>query len=787
MLLNNKQGLPQTICTAIATLEEGAALLADARIAHAAVMMDALPPQLGVSFEYVASIRELQRNIAQFDAVIADGSSFAAAAKYIASLRAKQPKQAESPISTDSVPQTFAPDPDADVPEPETPPEIGTLSPIRNHPALILMLDDLKTVPSLIDLPGAQPDAIIAAPALGESTPKQVLDAYARVIAVSADTLYAKAALPAALSGTVSDTHMLAVDSYAGRNAHPHMAAKLLLSRGREGGLLFCSGNALAHFCGITPGDAMYALMPALASKLDESAPKASPLPARPIETLTLADIPLIAREALRKAYPMQKALSEQELTTALRTLYGFRSGKIAAEELVAMQEDFFRSGRTLPVSFRLRQLKLLDNWIETHEAEIESALLQDLGKCAFEAFETEIMLVRSELKSIRRHLPLWMAERRGLASVVHFPATTRKVRNPHGRVLIMSPWNYPFLLTMDPLIGAIAGGNCVVLKPSAYAPATSRLFADMVHDLFDPAYVAVVEGGRAENQSLLEQKFDHIFFTGSVNVGKHVMKCAAEHLTPVTLELGGKSPCIVDETADIALAAKRIAWGKFVNAGQTCVAPDYVLCHPSVADEFLMEVERSIRELYGSDPVSNGELCRIVNEKHFDRLSGLIDSGDIAIGGDRSSELLKIEPTVLKNVSWDDPVMQEEIFGPIMPVMTWDGDFDDILTQIENRARPLAAYLFTSSKARKKAFLQRLRFGGGCINDVLCHLATESLPFGGVGESGMGAYHGRYSFDTFTHEKGVLVKSNRIDLPVRYAPYKNRLRLLRFLSRILP
>ena len=263
-------------------------------------------------------------------------------------------------------------------------------------------------------------------------------------------------------------------------------------------------------------------------------------------------------------------------------------------------------------------------------------------------------------------------------------------------------------------------------------------------------------------------------------------MQSAAEHLTPVTLELGGKSPCIVDETADIALAARRVAWGKFVNAGQTCVAPDYVLCHPSVADEFIMEVERSIRALYGSDPVDNGELCRIVNERHFDRLAKLIEDSDTAIGGYHDRSVLKIEPTIVKNVRWDDAVMQEEIFGPILPVMTWDGDFADVLDQIESRPRPLAAYLFTTSKERKRQFLRQLRFGGGCINDVLCHLAT-ALPFGGVGESGMGAYHGRYSFNTFTHEKGVLVKSNRIDVPVRYAPYGSKLRLLRTLSKYLP
>ncbi len=785
MKLNRKPDCPQDCCAVINAIEEAAGLLADAGLRSAAVMMDALPPQLGLEMEYVGSVGALRKMDGRFDVVVADGGSIADAARFMASLRAKLAKASGEPIATDRVPQTFAPDPDASVEEAPQPDDLPKQ--IRNKPALLLVLDDLDDVPSLIDLPGAQPDLIVAAPALHSESPEKVQEALARVMAVSADTLYAADQLPQNLAGMVSGAHSQAADLYVGEERSPVLAAELLLKRGREGGLIAGMGKAMATYCGISDGAAMYAVMPALAPKLGDLAQQDSTLPATPVATLTLADIPLIVHQARKKAYPMKKELPEEELILAMRSLYPARGGQIPIDELVAIQEEFYKSGRTLPVSFRLRQLKLLEKWIDTHEAEIESALLQDLGKCAFEAFETEIMLVRSELKKMRRHLPLWQAGSIGLAPVVHFPATVRKVRNPYGRVLIMSPWNYPFLLTMDPLIGAIAGGNCVVLKPSAYAPATSRLFADMAHDLFDPAFVGVVEGGRAENQSLLEKKFDHIFFTGSVSVGKHVMKCAAEHLTPVTLELGGKSPCIIDETADIPLAARRVTWGKFVNAGQTCVAPDYVLCHPSVADEFIMEVERNIRELYGSDPIGNGELCRIVNERHFDRLSNLIAGGEVAIGGDCSREVLKIEPTVLRNVTWEDPVMQEEIFGPIMPVVVWDGDFSDILTQIENRPRPLAAYLFTTSSARKKQFMQQLRFGGGCINDVLCHLATGSLPFGGVGESGMGAYHGRYSFNTFTHEKGVLVKSNRIDIPVRYAPYKGKLRLLRLLSRYLP
>ena len=776
-----KKGLdaPRTYNTTIVSVMEAEELLRAAGVVDAAVIGVVAAPQIVMATDHVEHMRELQSVSGHKGAIMSDGANAAAASKLVASLREKaaraaaRAKMKQAKASAQEQPGVEV------IFDPEAPNDAAAAAGTQERPVFVLLLDDLDTVPSLVDLPGAQPDIIIALQPLTEQSAAKVQEALMRVVAVSIDTLCAKSPVPG-VTGMAAGANQAAVEALQADECAPLDAAELLLARGMEGGMIFTVGHAIAARCGLKPGKAMVSAAPAFAPALGRDLAGSD---VTPIDELRLCDIPPISAEVARKAYPMRMEMKQPSIAKVLRHLYAYRDEPSPVEELVAQQEKFFRSGRTLPVEFRRRQLSLLLEWIDTHEAEIESALLNDLGKCAFEAFETEIMLVRDEIKTMRRHLPCWQAGRFGIAPIVHFPATTRRVRNPHGRVLIMSPWNYPFLLTMDPLVGAIAGGNCAVVKPSAYAPATSRLIADMAHDLFDPDYIAVVEGGREQNQSLLKQKFDHIFFTGSVNVGKLVMQSAAEHLTPVTLELGGKSPCIVDETADIPLAAKRITWGKFINAGQTCVAPDYVLIHPSVADEFIMEVEKNIRELYGSEPLDNGELCRIVNERHFDRLNGLIEGMDVAIGGASDRSMLKIEPTVLRNVSFDDAVMQEEIFGPILPIVTWDGGFDSVIDQIESRPRPLAAYLFTTSKENKRAFLQQLRFGGGCINDVLCHLATK-LPFGGVGESGMGAYHGRYSFNTFTHEKGVLVKSNRIDINVRYAPYAGKLKLLRKLSR---
>lgn len=477
------------------------------------------------------------------------------------------------------------------------------------------------------------------------------------------------------------------------------------------------------------------------------------------------------------------KRLSAQELAQALGALKQQETELPAMEALCRRQQEFFETGKTLPLDFRFQQLDALKRWITGHEEAIQEALFADLGKSAFEAYETEILTAREELHYLRTHLSALAATAWYRAPLMHWPSRCFTVQEPYGRALIMAPWNYPFLLSVEPLMGAIAAGNCVVLKPSAYAPATSRLLREMAESLFDPEYVAVVEGGREENQALLEQKFDCIFFTGSVAVGKVVMAAASRFLTPVTLELGGKSPCIVDETADIALAARRIAWGKFLNAGQTCVAPDYVLCHESVQEKLVKELRRQIRLMWGKEPLRSPELPRIVNRRHFERLCGYLTQGTVEAGGDTNPETLQIAPTVLSRLSWEAPVMQEEIFGPILPVVAY-GDFDSMLAQLRRRPKPLAGYLFTRSQAHEDAFLRRFSCGGGCINDVISHLVTTCLPFGGVGESGMGSYHGRKTFEAFSHTKPMLKKSLRVDVSVRYPPYKKKIKWLRRLSK---
>ena len=335
-----------------------------------------------------------------------------------------------------------------------------------------------------------------------------------------------------------------------------------------------------------------------------------------------------------------------------------------------------------------------------------------------------------------------------------------------------MSPWNYPFLLSLDPLIDAIAAGNTVILKPSAYSPNTSKLIEKMIRECFSPEMVAVVTGGRAENTSLLEEHFDYIFFTGSQNVGREVMKKSSAHLTPVTLELGGKSPCIVDESADLKLAARRIVFGKYLNCGQTCVAPDYICCHNSVKDAFLAEVKKQISLQFGEQPLSNSNYGKIINEKHFHRISGLIDHDKVIFGGHNDCNTLRIEPTVMDHVTYEDKVMQEEIFGPVMPVLTYNS-LDELIGKINSMPHPLALYFFTRDKMAARKVTSQCQFGGGCINDTIIHLATSEMPFGGFGESGMGGYHGREGFRTFSHYKSIVDKKTWLDLPMRYQPYK--------------
>ena len=444
-------------------------------------------------------------------------------------------------------------------------------------------------------------------------------------------------------------------------------------------------------------------------------------------------------------------------------------------QEIVERQRRFFRTGATLPVSFRLAMLKKLRDAVDRYEEEIGAALAADLGKSGYESFMCETGLVQGEISWMLRHTGRLAKEHTVPTPLGQFAARSFRKFSPYGNVLIMSPWNYPLLLTLDPLADAIAAGNTAVVKPSAYAPATSALLAKMVGELFPPEYVAVVTGGREENAALLEEKFDFIFFTGSQSVGREVLRHAAEHLTPTALELGGKSPCIVDETAKLALAARRIVFGKYLNCGQTCVAPDYILCHRDVKDRLVELICKEVRRQYGEDPLQNPDYGRIVNEKHFNRLLGLIDPAKTVLGGQSSPDTLQIAPTVLDGVTESDPVMGEEIFGPILPVLTFDR-FEELYDRLSGGPKPLALYLFSQNRPRIKEAAARFQFGGGCVNDVVIHLATSAMGFGGVGESGMGAYHGRAGFEAFSHCKSVVDKKTWMDLPMRYQPYRKKL-----------
>ena len=439
---------------------------------------------------------------------------------------------------------------------------------------------------------------------------------------------------------------------------------------------------------------------------------------------------------------------------------------------LVTRQRKYFQTGATLPVSVRITALRGLYTAIVKYENEIHDALKKDLGKSGFESYMCETGLVLEEISYMLKHIRRFAGEKRVRTPLAQFHSRSFKKPSPYGVTLIMSPWNYPFMLTLSPLVDALAAGNTAVVKPSAYSPNTSEILRKILSQCFAPQYVAVVTGGRAENTCLLREHFDYIFFTGSQTVGKEVMRNAAEYLTPVTLELGGKSPCIVDQTADIRLAARRIVFGKYLNCGQTCVAPDYIYCHRSVKDSLVKEIQRQIQLQYGEEPLHNPDYGKIINEKHFDRILGLIEEKKIVHGGNSDRDTLRIEPTVLDNVTFADPVMQEEIFGPLMPVLVFDS-LDEAIAGINAMPHPLALYFFTSDKAAAKDVTSRCGFGGGCINDTIIHLATTEMGFGGFGESGMGAYHGKTGFDTFSHYKSIVDKKTWIDLPMRYQPYR--------------
>ena len=439
--------------------------------------------------------------------------------------------------------------------------------------------------------------------------------------------------------------------------------------------------------------------------------------------------------------------------------------------EVVANCRAHFDTGATIPVEARLEALRKLEASIVAHGDQINAALREDLGKSATESYMCEVGLTLAELRYQIRHVRRWARRHMKPTGLANFHATSFTVAEPYGVALVMSPWNYPFMLTMEPLAGAIAAGNTCVVKPSAYSPATSSIMRKIVSDALPAGLATVVEGGRAENAALLDQTFDYIFFTGGVTVGKLVMQKAAEHLTPVTLELGGKSPCIVAADANLKVAAARIVFGKYLNCGQTCVAPDYILADEQVHDAFLAEVKKQVAKMLGEHPLENPNWGKIVNRKHFDRLMGLIDPAKVVLGGGSKADALQIEPTVMDGVTADDAVMGEEIFGPIMPIITY-ATVDEAEAFIRARPKPLALYLFTKSRQLEDRFLHHVPFGGGCVNDTVLHLATSAMGFGGVGASGMGSYHGKYSFDTFSHEKSILKKYNWIDMPMRYQPY---------------
>lgn len=449
-------------------------------------------------------------------------------------------------------------------------------------------------------------------------------------------------------------------------------------------------------------------------------------------------------------------------------------------QSILKRQREYFAAGHTLSYEARRAALTRLKDALQRYEAELARALQADLGKSETESYMCETWLTLSEAGWMLRHLRRLMRDRRVPTPLAQFAARSFRSPSPYGTVLIMSPWNYPVLLTLDPLIDALAAGNTAVVKPSAYAPATAAVLQKLLEECFPPEYVCVVTGGRAENQALLRQKFDMIFFTGSKAVGKEVLRCAAEYLTPAVLELGGKSPCIVEKTAKIELAAKRIVFGKYLNCGQTCVAPDYILCDAAIRDKLVAAIQKEITAQFGADPMQNPAYGKIINAKHYQRLMGLIDPAKVVCGGTGDEAAQRIAPTAMQDVAWEDAVMGEEIFGPILPVLTYT-DLDAALAEIEARPHPLALYLFSEDKAVQRRVLGRCHFGGGCLNDTIIHLATSAMPFGGVGESGMGGYHGQTGFEAFSHLRSIVDKKTWMDMPVRYQPYSSlKDRLLR-------
>jgi aldehyde dehydrogenase (NAD+) len=437
----------------------------------------------------------------------------------------------------------------------------------------------------------------------------------------------------------------------------------------------------------------------------------------------------------------------------------------------VDAMRSYFDSGATLPLEERKKNLRKIKELLLQYRERFNAAFKADYNKGEFDVLTTEFFLVLSECDYQLKHLRAFAKPHRVKTSLFNFPSKGYLLQEPYGVVLVMAPWNYPFQLALEPLMGALAAGNCCLIKPASYAAHVSQTIAAMFEEFGNPALVSVVLGGREENQALLDQRFDYIFFTGGATVGRVVLEKAAVHLTPVSLELGGKSPCIVDEDADLEIAARRIVWGKFLNAGMTCVAPDYVYVHEKVHDQFVEAVLRDVQAFYYVDGKLSPDFPHIINEKHLAKVTSFLEKGKIIWGG--KVEGLALEPTILDPVSWDDPCMKEEIFGPIMPILTFS-DLGSALETINRQEKPLAFYYFSKNRAKAKKVMALSPFGGGCVNDTIMHMTSDAMPFGGVGRSGMGRYHGRASFTTFSHEKSVLVKG-RHELRLKYPPYTEK------------
>lgn len=454
-------------------------------------------------------------------------------------------------------------------------------------------------------------------------------------------------------------------------------------------------------------------------------------------------------------------------------------------EVLLKKQREFYLSGKTKDINYRIQKLKKLRDAIFRNEELIYEALEKDLHKSKFESYETEVGIVLEEIKVMIKNIKKWSKREKKRTSLMHFKTSSYIYKEPYGLVLNISPWNYPFQLSLAPVVGAIAAGNCVILKPSKYSINTSNIVDKIIKEVFSEEYVSVVEidGGREALQEILEHKFDYIFFTGSPKVGAVVMEKAARHLTPVTLELGGKSPCIVHHDADLRKVSKRIVWGKFLNAGQTCVAPDFLAVHEDVKDELIGYIREDIKNFFGEEPFVSKDFGRIINNGQFKRLVDYLNEGNIILGGDYDEHQRYISPTLIDGISFSNRIMREEIFGPILPVVEYK-EIDCLIKRLQGRHKSLALYLFTESKDVEQKILSQISFGGGCINDTVIHVSSPYVPFGGVGNSGMGAYHGKWSFELFTHSKSILKKTTMFDIEFRYPPYKEKIKFLKRIFR---